>query len=266
MRASSLFSVLILWLLFGCATAPTIPAHYMTVEDLPATILPPPPARMSIGFIDQIEYVIAAQQNISAADLVAMRDEQRMRLSLVTDTLGPRFIATNYPATYSLLQNSFDDAAVIIENDKDYWDTPRPYLARAKNMVKKGVRFVIDDQTYGDTTHPYANENYVQLLINPVANPAYPSGHTAQSRLLAEELALLFPSCKSALVTRANEIAGHRVQAGVHYPVDIAGGQRLASAMLNRLQQNPAFQHDLAAATAEVAHQASPISCPAKRR
>jgi hypothetical protein len=41
-------------------------------------------------------------------------------------------------------------------------------------------------------------------------------------------LGLLFPEKLEALRERAQAIALHRIEAGVHYPVDVEGGQNLA--------------------------------------
>ena len=64
--------------------------------------------------------------------------------------------------------------------------------------------------------------NFMSMPLNN--SPAYPSGHTTDTCVLAEILVLLLPEKMSALRARADEIAWHRVEAGVHYPVDLEGG------------------------------------------
>lgn len=84
------------------------------------------------------------------------------------------------------------------------------------------------------------------------ASPAYPSGHTSSSRVAAEVLGLLFPDRLAALRAKADSIAAHRIQAGVHYPVDIESGRLLAMLVLGALLKSDAFQSDLAAAREEM--------------
>ena len=92
------------------------------------------------------------------------------------------------------------------------------------------------------------------MYVNPIdASPAYPSGHSTSSRVLAEILGMLAPDKLSALRARADAVAHHRIQAGVHYPVDVEGGRMLAMLIVGYLTANEDFQDDLAAAKKEIA-------------
>lgn len=92
--------------------------------------------------------------------------------------------------------------------------------------------------------------------IRPVArysaSGSYPSGHATFSFLAAIVLADMVPEKSEQIFTRAREFGEHRVMGGVHYPSDIAAGQRLATLIAVLIQQNPAFQQDYAAARAEL--------------
>ena len=50
--------------------------------------------------------------------------------------------------------------------------------------------------------------------------PSYPSGHSAQSRLIARYVAGKFPEHEEELIKKGNECGYGRVQAGFHYPSD----------------------------------------------
>jgi acid phosphatase (class A) len=70
--------------------------------------------------------------------------------------------------------------------------------------------------------------------------------------VLAEVLGLLFPDRLPALRARAEDIARHRVEAGVHYPVDLDGGRLLAMLELGALTASRGFQDDLKSAREEI--------------
>jgi len=200
-------------------------AFYIAPENLLPSLLVPPPAEGSMAQHKQIQAVIAAQKHITAADRVALRDEQHMRIAIVTEIMGDDFSREHKPKTFALLDHVMADARSITEADKNYWHIRRPYLCDA----------------------------HVKLLVDPInASPAYPSGHTAESRVIAEVLGLLYPDKLAALRMRAEAIAWHRVEAGVHYPADLESGRMLAMLIMGGLMQNDDFRRDLESARAEV--------------
>ena len=54
--------------------------------------------------------------------------------------------------------------------------------------------------------------------------PSYPSGHSAQARLVARYVAGKFPEHEIELLKRGDECGMGRVQAGFHYPTDDEAG------------------------------------------
>jgi acid phosphatase (class A) len=198
--------------------------YYVDPETLPATLLPPPPDPASAEGRRQIAVVLRAQEHVSKADRLAMRDEQHVRLELMTQILGFDFTRDKKPKTFALLDRVMADTRILSENDKNFWHTKRPYL-----MDKR-----------------------VKLLIDPLdKSPAYPSGHACFSRVIAEILGTIEPNRLADLRARADAIAWHRVEAGVHYPVDLDGGRLLAMQIVGALMQSDAFQDDLADARDE---------------
>jgi acid phosphatase (class A) len=205
--------------------AATPNTSYVSAADLPPQLLPPPPAEKSAAFDDDLHIVLMEQEQAGPADTKAMRDEQHLRLELITQVLGPDFTRAQKPKTFLLLDRVLNDAQAVTEADKTYWHTRRPYLADTR----------------------------VHLLVDPLDNsPAYPSGHTSETRVLAEVLGLLYPGRIEDLRARAETIAWHRVEAGVHYPADLEGGRMLAMLMMGALMKSEAFQADLATARTEI--------------
>ena len=198
---------------------------YVAPSQLPPSFLLPPPAENTAAWKHEIEAVRAAQKHISPSDLADLREEQHVRLELITPVMGADFNRERLPQTFALLDNVLADTVAVTHADKRFWHTRRPYL-----------------------TDPH-----VKLLVDPLDNnPAYPSGHTSESRVLAEVLGMLAPDRLESLRARADSIAWHRVQAGVHYPNDLTGGRMLAMLMVGALSANSDFQDDLAAARDEM--------------
>jgi len=202
------------------------PSVYLTATSLPPELLPPPPAEGSSEWKQNIEAVLEAQQHLLPADLSATRDDQKVRIEILTSALGSDFTASRLPTTFHLLENVFNDTLGVTDVAKDYWHMRRSYLA----------------------------DRRVDLKIDPLHNsPSYPSGHTSSSRVLAEVLGLLLPEKRSVLRARADAIARHRLEAGMHYPSDLEGGRLLAMLIVGALTQDQKFQEDLTAARQELA-------------
>lgn len=193
-------------------------------QSLSPQLLPPPSAEGSEAWKAQIELVVAAQSSLSPAEITAIRNEQKFRVGLMTDTLGPAFNSERMPKTCVLLDGVERTSEVVVDAAKKYWHTRRPYLADPR----------------------------VKLLVDSTTSDAYPSGHTSEARVLAEVLGLLFPDKLPALRARAEDIARHRVEAGVHYPVDLDGGRLLAMLEVGALMSSSGFQADLSAAREEI--------------
>jgi acid phosphatase (class A) len=229
-----LYRLLVIALLVSLGVAAPAPVwafdsaqtSYVEPQFLPPQLLPPPPAEGGKAWRKQVEAVLQAQQAIPPADLAAMKDEQHIRLEQLTDLLGASFTRERLPKTFAMLDRVVRGSGQVVEADKQFWHTRRPYLADAR----------------------------IKLYVDPIdASPSYPSGYTAESRVLAEVLGMLVPSRLPALRARVDAIARHRVEAGVHYPVDLDGGRLLAMLIVGSLTANDDFQDDLAAARKEMA-------------
>jgi acid phosphatase (class A) len=225
-----LLSAMLLWGLGGLFAPVPVYAYdsapsYIEPPSLPPELLPPPPAEGSKAWRAQIAGVLQAQKHLSAADIAAMRDEQHLRLELMTSVLGANFTRENLPKTFAMLDRVLASAGQVTEADKKFWHTRRPYLT----------------------------DKRVTLYIDPIdSSPAYPSGHTSEARVLAEILGMLRPAHLADLRARADAIAARRIEAGVHYPGDVEGGRALAMLVVGALLENDDFQDDLAAARKEI--------------
>jgi len=198
---------------------------YVQAQYVPPQLLVPPPSEASRAWKKQIEEVVRAQRALSTSEIAEMKDEQKVSVEMMTSVLGPSFTRERLPKVFTMLDRTLSGAVQVVEADKKFWHTRRPYLT----------------------------DKRVKLYIDPIdKSPSYPSGHAAESLVLAEVLGLLVPEKLSALRARADAIARRRVEAGVHYPIDIEAGRMLAMLITGALTGNDDFQDDFAIAKKEL--------------
>jgi acid phosphatase (class A) len=102
-------------------------------------------------------------------------------------------------------------------------------------------------------------------LGKPEPSYSYPSGHSSCATVYGLIIAELFPEKREAIMAISQDIGWDRVVIGKHFLTDVRAGRVLGQAIVRHLMANPAFQHDLAEAKAEVvaAGQAKEASAPA---
>ena len=83
-------------------------------------------------------------------------------------------------------------------------------------------------------------------------NGSYPSGHASIGYGWGLILGDLLPGRRRELTRRGYAFGDSRRICNVHFISDIEAGQTIAVAVLAKLQANPAYQADLAAARAEL--------------
>jgi hypothetical protein len=105
-----------------------------------------------------------------------------------------------------------NDSTVIILKQKYHYNRPRPY--QIDKMV--GVK--------------------INSINSETANsPAYPSGHSTQSKLLALYLSERHRNHSDRFLDLAEECGQSRLNAGVHYPSDHEAGVELAEILFNHM-------------------------------
>ena len=100
----------------------------------------------------------------------------------------------------------------VVRHYKNKFQRPRPYeLAKEMNM----------------------DFDSMELISDSMKTPAYPSGHSLQSRLIAEYYGKLYPKHKDNLIELADECGYGRVVAGWHYPSDHTMSVKIADKLIN---------------------------------
>jgi len=73
--------------------------------------------------------------------------------------------------------------------------------------------------------------------------PAYPSGHSCQSHLIAQIYAEKYPQHRTNLLLAAEECGFGRVMAGLHYPSDHKAGISLAKRLFSMMKDKNAVDY-----------------------
>jgi hypothetical protein len=76
---------------FAYSDDPNNARVYIEAGELSPQLLPPPPEEGSKEWHKQIDQVLAAQRTIGPADIASIKDEQHMRLDLMTSMMGDDF-------------------------------------------------------------------------------------------------------------------------------------------------------------------------------
>jgi acid phosphatase (class A) len=96
-----------------------------------------------------------------------------------------------------------------------------------------------------DRLRPFKQNNLIKPCIAKPLGKSYPSGHATIGMVVAFALSDVFPERKDALLKRGLLYGHNRVLGGVHFPSDVAMGQRLAEAIILEMRKSPRYQKDV---------------------
>lgn len=199
-------------------------AQYVAVTQVASNVLPVPPVAKSKAYREELKAIIARQKQLTDADKAAILAEVPVAPEMmVTATLGAEVNAETASALFALLEKTGSDSWRISDTQKKRWSLPRPWQVDPR----------------------------VALLVPPITNPGYPSGHTTTAYVWAHVLSDVFPAKRKAFYARAAEIAQHRIDAGAHFPHDIAGGKILAKSIYTHMKKQRAYRQDVVLARKE---------------
>lgn len=114
------------------------------------------------------------------------------------------------------------ESAILIKEQKNHFNRPRP--------IQLAPYFGTEIEVYSSRTSK---------------TPSYPSGHTTQSRLIAEIYGAKYPEHKANLLKASEECGGGRIMAGLHYPTDHKAGVYLAKRLFRSLKPEKVTTYDL---------------------
>jgi acid phosphatase (class A) len=199
--------------------------HYLPAGQPDAmALLPPPPLPGSPEQAADMQEVRTVSRSAPSDDVAVAFTEKEFTIFNFTPAIGAFFQPGKFPKTEAFMHGVQHDAETVTDNAKLLWKRPRPFMidpTLATGKLEKSF--------------------------------SYPSGHSTESMVLALVLADLFPDKRDAILAEARTIGWHRVEIARHYPTDIYAGRVLAQAIVRQMKENPDYQHDFAAAQAEIA-------------
>ena len=151
-----------------------------------------------------------------------------MKRSIKKHDKDPAYSIKVYMSLFGLAFDSnyidkvIKESAILIKEHKNNFNRPRP--------IQLAPYFGVDFEVYSTRSSKTAS---------------YPSGHTTQSRLVAEIFGAKYPEHKANLLKASEECGGGRVMAGVHYPTDHKAGVYLAKRLFKSLKPDKATTYDL---------------------
>jgi len=213
--------------LTACAGGDKYPfsPQFVDGRDVTPQVLPAPPEKFSATYNAEIESILKRQAALTEVDKATVAAEDHIRPSMIVEpVLGTQYTEEAYPELFTLLRHSASDAWRLSDATQDFWQRQRPWIADSR----------------------------VELLVSTITRPSYPSGHTVTNHVWAHVLGELFPAKRDALFALAYAVGKHRVEAGVHFPSDVAAGKKFAAIVVAKMRTKPEFKRALAAARAEL--------------
>jgi len=211
--------------LAGCLMAAPAKASLLEPSSVDAARLLPPPPDEATTQLELVELRAIAARTGAEHKAFATRDAKDETPDIFNGAIG--FDIATTPQTKKLLQMVVDEEDGDSKQAKAYFHRIRPYVA----------------DTSLQTCEPKKE--------GKPAN-SYPSGHASLSFSMGVVLAQLLPKKSQAILARSNEYAENRLVCGVHYRSDIVAGQQFGTVLAIRLMENPVFQAQMHAASAEL--------------
>jgi acid phosphatase (class A) len=201
--------------------------YFLPTED-PAFVasFAPPGAPDSPGTRSELDELLKLQATRTDADVAAARADRKTEIRRFYPALGfDEGDLPDLPRLERLAEKVEDDVRIHVRQIKDRFRRLRPY------EIEPRLQPCIDD-VRGDLS--------------------YPSGHAAFAYSMYRMLAMMVPERAERLEARAIQFARQRMVCGVHFPSDLAAGERAARDLLGRMSAVPEFQQELARATDEL--------------
>ena len=122
------------------------------------------------------------------------------------------------------------------------------HIEEIERMVEESTKIILHFKNKFDRTRPWDVDPVIKPLDSKTnKTPAYPSGHAAQSILVAKHIASKHPEHSAQLMSAAKECGWGRVQAGFHYVSDYEVGNFLGEELYKHMDKGDLYQKEAAA-------------------
>jgi len=179
--------------------------------------LPPPPQNSSLRAAQDILTVQGATKFCGVGMEKSVKKHDRdpaYALKVYMDIFGLK-----YDKAY--IEKVLEESSILIKEHKNHFNRPRP-----------------------SQLAPYFGVDLNVLNSRTSNTPAYPSGHSAQSRLIAEIYGDKYPEHKGNLIRASEEVGGGRIMAGYHFPTDHRAGVHLAKRLFKSMKGRKKVSYD----------------------
>lgn len=166
----------------------------------------------------EIATMLSLQDHITDEDKKRCESEVNVTVFAFSTVLGDDFTEKNLPLTAALMKEVYDQTKAVSAWGKKVWKRPRPYDAEPRITAK----------------------------VEKEKSFSYPSGHATRGIVWATLLSEIYPDQKEKLMARGMQIGTDRSLAGVHWPSDVAAGQKLGAAVAEQLLKDDDFKAQLA--------------------
>jgi hypothetical protein len=171
----------------------------------------------------EIAKLLEWQDKRTQTEIDRCTSEEEANPFIFSDVLGDKFNEKDLPLTATLLKKVQGDIKGITDLAKKKWARKRPPI--------------VDDR--------------IKPCVKIEENGSYPSAHAVRGVVWSRILAEIFPEKKERLLKRGLQMGEDRVIAGIHFPSDVAAGQKLGDAIADKLLADPEFNEALKQARAE---------------
>jgi hypothetical protein len=201
-------------LLFLCLGLAPQQATFVTPAEFDFdAILGNPPADDSAQHRQEVEHMLQLQASRTAQEEQRCKAEEKVTPFVFAEILGPWFNPKDLPLTAKLFREVTLETTDVADVPKKKWSRVRPPLADPR-------------------IHPCVALEHTG---------SFPSGHATRGVVWATLLAEVFPDDKQQLMDRGRLIGQDRVIGGMHYPSDVAAGQKLGAEIAKKFLANEVF-------------------------
>lgn len=197
-----------------CLAPATREAPFITPGDFDfSAILGNPPADDSAQHRQEVEQMLSLQAARTSQEEQRCKAEEKVTPFVFAQILGPWFNPNDLPLTAKLFREVTLETTDVTDVPKKKWSRVRPPLADSR-------------------IHPCVALEHTG---------SYPSGHATRGIVWATLLAEIFPDEKQQIMDRGRLIGQDRVIGGMHYPSDVAAGQKLGAEIARKLLASDSF-------------------------
>lgn len=211
MRSTRYYPFLAL-LCFCLSAAPIAQPAYLAPDSFEfKTLLGDPPADGSDRQKEEIETLLKFQADRTPEQIERCKAEVEGSPFIFADVLGKWFDEKDLPITAGLLKEITIQTKVVTSAAKITWRRKRPFISDKRIMPCVQL-----EDTF-----------------------SYPSGHATRGMVWATVLSAIYPDHRDKLMARGREFGVDREIAGLHYPSDVAAGQKLGAEIAKRVLADP---------------------------